>query len=279
MYLQSPELLTEDLADLAGAQARQDGALLVDRLRTAQGHTDALDSCRMLLDVYLGEYLPLLIPYPEERRAQGRITVLHALLLLVGAALMTQAGVLLESVNRDATLNDHLPAEIALCLAGRGSLPLCMLPEQEQDQLARFVRMGMDAHHPVTGLRLEPSRWPKMEAALGMTAARCLVDSPVRLPGTMLRTELPEGLELRFLRMFRAAYPDACERLFPGITRSDGTGAVFLEDAERVYRTVSRRRSLRGDPEAFAAALMELASPKPLEEPPATVEPRMEGIG
>ena len=274
VFLAQPALLREDLEDLPEEGARRAGEALAARLAAARGKAEELAGCRALLDVFLGEYLPVLMPYFERRRAEKGITVTQALILLTGAALMTQAGVMLETVNRDATLNDHLPPEVALCLAGRGSVPLCMLPEREQDQLARFVRMGMDARHPVTALRLEPSRWPKMEAALGMTAARCLVDSPVRLPGVMLRTQMPEGAETRFLMMFRAAYPDACERLFPGLTQADGSGGIFLGDAERVWRAVARR-SMRGDPEGFAATLMELVAPAflaPAPESPAEEE-------
>ena len=258
--LARPELLLSDLADAPIPGVSRDARSLTDLLTHSGGSRRALDKARFLLDVFLGQYLAALLPFMNDRWAQGRITALQALLVGAFTMVMTMAGLLLEQIGQDATLNDRLPYEVSLCLTGRGSTLLASVPDGARDLLARFVRLPLDPAAPVRTLRLAVSDQPKLEVALGLTgcALSAAAPTPERAAAAPVNAA---ALPTRYLLLLRAAFPDVCEKLYPGLTGVNDMGSVTLEDADAVRAAVDRCFPGDSAGEAFAACVTALRRP------------------
>lgn len=258
--LARPELLSADLSDAPIPGAARDAQSLADLLAHSGGSRRSLDKARFLLDVFLGQYLVPLVTFMNERWAQGRITALQALLVGAFTMVMTMAGLLLEQLGQDATLNDRLPYEISLCLTGRGGALLACVPEGARDLLARFVRLPLDPAAPVRTLRLIVSDQPKLEVALGLTG--CALSTAAPAPEHAAAAPVnAAALPTRYLLLLRAAFPDVCEKLYPGLTGVNDMGSVTLEDADAVRAAVARCFPGENAGEAFAACVTALRRP------------------
>lgn len=257
----SPDALRADFADLADTAARSCVMRLADQLTATRGSRRALDKARCLLDVCLGTHLSTLTAHMNARYAAGEMTDLQARLAAFAATALAIAGLIQEQTWRDPLLNDYLPANMTLALAGRGSLLFTSLPETLRARLMHLVRLMMSADHPVVGLRFAPSATPKLETALGLTRLTELSETP---PGKAvpLRANAPlplppDGLIMHFLTMLRMELPEICEKVYPGLFAADGR--LTADAAAMIRAAAARHFTSAAVPEAaFAACLAEI---------------------
>ncbi|MGN0778968.1 MAG: hypothetical protein ACI4MJ_07465 [Aristaeellaceae bacterium] len=238
-----PDALVEDFAAMPDEAARQTVQELAVQLRLARGSRKALERSVLLLDACLGQHLPAMAQHMNDTLARGGMTLMQALLLSGFAWLMTTAGLQMEHAWRDASVNDHLPMELPLCLAGRGSLLLTTMPDTLVWQVARFVHLGMTPDNAVQQVPLMPASAPKMEVALGLSSAVTGLQEQagdvLSLPDDLLPMDSPDMLLRGFLCAFAGMFPLAAQRLYPGVVeqgRISGAG----EDRIRALPRVSR---------------------------------------
>lgn len=256
-----PDALMEDFAALPEGAAREAVLALAEQLRQARGSRRALERSMLLLDECLGPHLPVLMQTMNDTLARGGVTLTQSLLLAGFALLMTTAGLQLERAWRDATVNDHLPLELPLCLAGRGSLLLTNLPETLQLRLLRFARLGMSPDNAVRQLHLAASAAPKMEIALGLARVteglQARAEDAPPLPDDSLPADSPVLLLRRFLTAFAGEFPLAVEKLYPGLMDQQGR---LTDAAEERIRALMQMHTVPagGVPGALAACLEQL---------------------
>ena len=256
-----PDALMEDFAALPEGAARETVQALAEQLRQARGSRRALERSMLLLDECLGPHLPALMQCMNDTLARGGVTLTQSLLLAGFALLMTTAGLQLERAWRDATVNDHLPSELPLCLAGRGSLLLTNLSETLQLRLMRFARLGMSPDCAVRQLHLTASAVPKMEVALGLSRAteglQSRPEDAPPLPDDPLPADSPVMLLRRFLAAFAGEFPLAAEKLYPGLMDPQGR---LTDAAEERIRALMQMHGAPagGAPGAMAACLEQL---------------------
>ena len=171
------------------------------------------------VDTVFGRCLQQSMAWMYRRLNTGEMPASFALLLLGWAERFALVGIMLEQAHRDSTLNDRLPPALSLWLCGRGTSAIGMLDEGTRRQLMRFLRIGMDGYHPVRSIRLAMSPAPRMEAVYGAVSAETLPQGHT-VPAPF-RGELPQFC-VNFLLLFRAAFPSACELLFPGCFSESG---------------------------------------------------------
>ena len=192
----------------------------------------------LVLDRLLGSGLQEAQQRMDAVLCAGGMTRIQALLLLGFASLMTLTGHALEQVRRNPLLNDYLPVELQICLCGRGSLVLTGMNPGLTNAMAGFVRLSMSLDHPVRALRLTMSGCPKLEAVLGvaeMHPASAMEAAEHPMPDVMPLLHLMA----RFLMQFRAAYPQACALLFPGMF--DQLGSYTPEAQNAITEAVMRQ--------------------------------------
>ena len=173
------------------------------------------------------------------------------------------AGLMQEEVYRDPLLNDYLPADMTLLLAGRGGGIFALLPEGLRTRCIRMTRLEMSREHPVRGGRVQYSPAPGCEAVLGLCRMpEVRGDEPGRAMSLRASGAPPMPVELlllRFLSVFRQACPEACARLYAGLFDDAG---LLTAEAEGAVRACASRALARGaeTEAAVAACLMELVT-------------------
>lgn len=256
--LHAPERLAEDFADMPDPAVRDCVARLAAQLTYAPTRRRELEKARALLDCCLGEHLPAIAAHMNARYAAGQMTGAHALALGGFAMIMAVAGMLLEQVWRDPLLNDYLPAELTLCLTGRGSLLLLNQAETVQARLTRLLRMMTGADHPVRSLRWQSSAEPGTEAVMGLCA---MTETDAEKPGDGFRVSakaqpgwtLPVMAE-RFMAAFRTEFPDAFGKLYPGMAEPYGG---LSREARAMAEAAAARYGTAAEPmEALTASLL-----------------------
>lgn len=258
--LLSPECLREDFEDLPDASARQCVMDLAERLPRARTNRREMEKCGVMLDLCLGEHLGVITSHMAARYAQGRVTTTHALLLCGFGLALTLAGLVQERAWRDPLMNDYLPAEMTLCLAGRGSQVLTAQPEMIKARLARMIRLMMSDDHPVRVTHWLPSALPKCEMAMGLARA-VNVSAEMPAPADALRSAAPMKLDVaqlagRFLTAFHAEFTGACEKLFPNMIATHG--GLTAEGSAMVAAAAARQAKTLSVEAALAGCVMDL---------------------
>ena len=235
----APDCLAEDFADMPEGTARESVMLLSARLRGVRGSLSNLGLSQLLMDRCLGDHGPALAAHMNARLAQGRMTVTQALLTLGFSAMFALAGLMQEEVFRDPLLNDYLPAEMTLLLAGRGGEMFALLPEGLRSCCIRMARLEMSREHPVRGGRVQHSAAKGCEAVLGLCRmAEVREDEPGREMSLRASGAPPMPVELlllRFLAAFRQMCPEACGRLYTGMFDASGLLTAEAESAVRAF--------------------------------------------
>ena len=257
----APECLKEDFLAMPEGEARDSILLLASRLQSARGSLSGMGLCQQLLDRCLADWGGQLAAHMNARLAEGCMTATQALLTLGFSAMFALAGLMQEEVYRDPLLNDYLPADMTLLLAGRGGGIFALLPEGLRTRCIRMTRLEMSREHPVRGGRVQYSPAPGCEAVLGLCRMpEVRGDEPGRAMSLRASGAPPmpaELLLLRFLSAFRQACPEACARLYAGLFDDAG---LLTAEAEGAVRACASRALARGaeTEAAVAACLMEL---------------------
>lgn len=238
--LAHPQSLMEDFAALEDPKLHAGLEQLCAQLSQSHGSLRALQKSRLMLDTFLGENLEALSRHMNAEAAQGRCTMTQALLLMHFSFLFMLAGQMQEQAYNDSTLNDLLPPYMELCVSGRGSLLMLGMDDARRQRLGRFIRLPMSRSHPTLEHPLVASGSPKMEVATGLLRLTELDSEPPReKPEREVRGDVPIApaeMLSRFLRLFRAEFPDASARLFGGMFTENGE---LTRQAELLLRTVA----------------------------------------
>ena len=218
--LRDPGMLREDFGYLDRPDFQRDLSDLQALLERARRDPAALRHARYGLDAFLADHLPLLAASLRERRAAGSPGRSGSLILLHTAFLMMLSGLLLLQMAGDTQRNDDLPSQIALFLAGRGSLvPEAFSPEAKSS-LWRILSMFRNPR--VSDLRLIFSGEKKMELSVGLSLLdrpTAALPKPAAVPAAV--AVRPEELMPEFLLRFRREYPEEAALLFPGVFAND----------------------------------------------------------
>lgn len=248
--MRQPQTFEEDFAAMENSPAKEAVHTLATQLQAARGSRKAVNRCMLLLDDVLGKHGTTLHAHMNQVTAKGGTTLLQSLLLCGFAWLMTTAGLQLERAWQDASVNDHLPQEVPLCLCGRGGMTLLAMPDALKMRLTRFMRLGMSADNAVRQVYVIPSAEPKLEVALGaLQTAESVADRAEDVPcmeDLPLPIE-PQGLLHDFLRMFAGEFPLAAQQLWPDLIGENG----LLQEASVRLQTVMQMQR-----EASPAALV-----------------------
>ena len=257
-----PTLLTEDFADCPDETLRNDLAETVAQLLHAGSALTQMDRALLLLDLMLDKHAHTMNAHMNARLTAGRMTWLQALLLEHFAMSLLITGLMLEQAASDPMLSHLLPEELTFCLSGRGSHMLSAMPAALENSLARFVHAAMSERNPVHGLLLRQSPESKMDVCRGLCQMSLLsldTDEETPLPPVKTSESFAE-LIMRFLSLLRAAYPQVCELLHPGLFSPSGQLTVAGEASVR--RAASQRYGDGEDiPSALSAALGDLRLP------------------
>lgn len=270
--MEHPALLIADFADCADETLRRDLENAISELRHGGEALRQMDRGLLLLDLLLDRHAPAMTAHMNARYAAGRMTWLQALLLEHFAMALLLAGMLLEQAAGDVLRSHLLPEELTFCLSGRGSHLLSAMPSVLENSLARFVRAAMNERHPVRSLLLLQSPESKLDVCRGLCQMSLLsFDVGEEEPMSPVRTgESFAELVMRFLTLMRAAYPQVCELLHPGLFSPQGTLTVA---GEANVRRVAAQRYLDGEdiPSSLSAALRDLRLPVESAQPSAPV--------
>ncbi|MCH5287271.1 MAG: hypothetical protein J1E43_07605 [Christensenellaceae bacterium] len=268
-----PALLTEDFADCPDEALRKDLADTLAELRHGGEALRQMDRALLLLDLLLDRHAPAMTAHMNARYAAGRMTWLQALLLEHFAMALLLTGLLLEQAAGDAMRSHLLPEELTFCLSGRGSHLLSAMPSVLENSLARFVRAAMNERHPVRSLLLRQSPESKLDVCRGLCQMSLLsfdAGEEESMPPVKTSESFAE-LVMRFLTLLRAAYPQVCELLHPGLFSPQGTLTVA---GEASVRRAAAQRYLDGEdiPSSLSAALRDLRLPVEPIQPSAPVD-------
>ncbi len=195
--------------------------LTLSLARTASGTQTAGDRFQAALDrLMILDPGAFLSSSPDPSRPSQTTPTPEDLLLYSLALRLTAAGLALEKLRWDSALSIHLPGQMPLILGDQAALLFPRLDERSVWQLSGFPQVAMGEGNPVSACLITLSPEPGREACLGAVMAA----GP--LPGATLShlngVERPNELASRFLYCFRQAFPEAAQRLLPGLFTQDG---------------------------------------------------------
>lgn len=214
-----PELLEDDLNLLENARLQQDLDMVLNRAKEVRTDPRQLYAFSLTLDTFLTTYAGEILPMLDARAMGGDPTFLHSLILLNDAFLMALGAMTLDLLAMDPVMNELIPAEMMVCLAGRGSLLPEYLAPAARERILSFLNMSCVNSSHLPRLSILLSRDRKLELCMGMCrmTGEEAAEARTEAPETDRRTPVPpEEWLKRFLNAFRSAFPDAADYLFPG---------------------------------------------------------------
>ena len=218
--LRQPDLLSRELGVMEDPGLRADLSRLTEIFRAAATDTASLRHSRLALDLFIADRLPALLPFFLQHPATGAPTRLGSLLLLYFSFLMTLSALMLLRLSSDPNQNDLLPERMWLCLSGRGSSLMEMMPDQIKTGFWHFLTMFRNQR--VTSLSLLFSAEKKMEIPVGLSVLQELSQGVP--PASSVPTAIavrPEALLPEFLLRFRQGFAPCADQLFPGFFTND----------------------------------------------------------
>ncbi len=213
--LRIPDLLTRDLSFVPDEALQQKLQKLQELLLSSVSDTASLRLARTALDALIAENLPLLVSAYGQRRMDQQPGYLGSLLLLYFSYLMMLTGLLLLQIASDHGMNDILPQQMTLCLAGRGASLMEVLSPQVKTALWHFLSMFRNRR--VDSLSLLFSSEKKLEIPVGLSLLQDVT------PGMPMSATVPASVSVRpeellpeFMIRFFRAFPMEAILLFPG---------------------------------------------------------------
>ena len=218
--LRDPLLLKREFGNIPDENFQTDLNLLTKVLKDAKQNSVSLRKARLALDHFLTDYYPALVGIMNQYRSNGIPTRFGAVLLLHISYLMMLSGLVLLQIAADPNKNDFLPEQMSLCLSGRGSLLLELMPDDVKTSVWHFLTMFRNRR--VASLSLLFSAEKKMEIPVGLSI---LQDTFFQLPpASAVPASIsvrPEELLPEFLIRFARTFPLSASVLFPDFYTSD----------------------------------------------------------
>lgn len=249
----NPGLLHADFADCGNEALISAVDALCDQFSLAHERLSDADKALLMLDALLDEFKQPMTQHLYARYSQHRPTYLQGILLEMYAAALFCVGLMLEDAGEDSSISHFFPADLTVCLTGRGAWLLETLTPQLRNGLQRIAHAPMQLRHPVRTLTVRPSMLPAMGVARGMTLLKetgiAADPKPIRTHRSF--TELMQNL----LVSLNQCYPAHMWMLHPGLFDTRGQLTPYGEDTIR--RLASQ---CYGDGEDIPFAVMQFIS-------------------
>lgn len=245
-----PELLYEDFVDCGNDELLDDVNVLCEQLLYAGESLAQADKTLLMLDALLDEHKQLIIKHLYNRFNAQQPTNMQAILLEMYASAVFNVGLMLEHAGSNTNINHLFPADLTICLTGRGAWLLDTLTPQLRNGLQRIAHTPMQLRHPVRTLTVRPAALPALGVALGMTA---LKDTGTTIDPPMIRTRQSFSELMRMLIVsLQQSYPLHVWKLHPGLF--DPWGNLTPAGEDTIRRVAS---CCYGDGEDIPASVME----------------------
>ncbi len=210
-----PEMLYEDFADCGSEALLEDVRSVCTQLSQAGESAAEGDKDLMMFDALLATWKQPITQHLYARFSAQRPTYMQAILLEIYGAAMFCVGLMLEQAGGDTNINHLFPADLTVCLTGRGAWLLDTLTPQLRNGLQRIAHAPMQLRHPVRSLTVRPAPMPALGTALGMAA---LKETQVANDTPVIRTRQSFSELMRMLmeQLFQC-YPMHVWMLHPGM--------------------------------------------------------------
>lgn len=246
----NPDMLQMDFADCGNENLLSAVEALREQLWLARESGAQADKALLMLEALLDEYKPLIVQHLYNRFQAQQPACLQAILLEMYAAAVFSVGLMLEFAGNDSSISHLFPADLPICLTGRGGWLLETLTPQQRNVLQYIARAPMQLRHPVQTVTLRPAVMPAMGVAKGMMKLKetgKTIDTPI----IRTRQSFSELMQLLMKHMLQS-YPAHMWLLHPGIC--DAWGNMTPAATDTVRRVASR---VYGDGEDIPAAVMQ----------------------
>ena len=164
----NPELLRMDFADCGNELLQSAVSALCDQLVQANISHAQADKALLMLDWLLENYKPAIVQHLYNRFSAQRPTWMQAILLEIYASALFNVGLMLEHAAQDTNISHLFPADLTICVTGRGAWLLETLTPQLRNGLQYIAHAPMQLRHPVRTVTVRPSALPAQGTALGM---------------------------------------------------------------------------------------------------------------
>lgn len=246
----NPEMLRMDFADCGNDTLISSVAVLCSQLEQARESSAQADKALLMLDALLEEYKPAIVQHLYNRFNAQRPTCMQAILLEMYAAAAFNVGLMLEHAAQDTNISHLFPADLTICVTGRGAWLLETLTPQLRNGLQYIAHAPMQLRHPVRTVTVRPSALPDLGVARGMLR---LHDHGMTIDTPRIRTRQSFSELMRLLlQQLMQCCPMHMWTLHPGLADQWGQMTPAGEDAVR--RIASQ---CYGDGEDIPASVMD----------------------
>ncbi len=258
-----PDMLYADFADCGDEAFLAQVEMVCGQLTHAGESAAENDKALLMLDALLEENKQAVTRQMYARFNAQRPMYTQAFLLELYASALFCVGLVLEQSGEDANINHLFPADLPVCLTGRGAWLLDTLTPQLRNGLQRIAHEPVNLRHPVRTVTIRPAGMSAMGVAQGMAVLKetqRTIDTPV----IRTRQSFSELMRQMMAMMFQC-FPHHVWALHPGLF--DGWGNMTPAGEETLRRAASE---VYGDGEDIPASAM--AFPGKLARMPVMME-------
>lgn len=244
-----PERLWEDFEDCGNDPLLDAVSAVCEQLSHAGESAAQSDKALMLLDALLEGYKQPITQQLYSRFVSQNPTWLQSILLEMYASALFSAGLMLEQAGNDMNISHLFPADLTVCMTGRGAWLLDTLTPQLRNGLQHIAHGPVNLRHPVRTVTIRPVPLSAMAVARGMAVLKD-TQNAINTPIIRTRQSFSELMRM-FMGVMFQCYPLHVWKLHPGLYDQWGNQTSAGEDTIR--RTAS---AVYGDGEDIPAAVM-----------------------
>ncbi len=214
-FRDKPDMLYHDFEDCGDEKLLDAVCSLCEQLTHVSESSAQADKALMMFDALLDNFRPAITQHLYARFNAQAPAYMQAVLLEMYAAAVFNVGLMLEQAGSDTNISHLFPADMTVCLTGRGAWLLDTLTPQLRNGLQYIAHEPMQLRHPVRTLTIRPVPLSAMVAALGMASlreVRTTNDTPI----IRTRQSFSELMRMMMVQLFQY-YPLHIWTLHPGL--------------------------------------------------------------
>ena len=246
----NPDLLRADFTDCGNEALIAAVEVLCGQLALARDSLIHQDKALLMLDALLDEYKQPITQHLYNRFNAQNPAYMQTILLEMLSAAMFNVGLMLEQAGGDSIISHLFPADLTVCLTGRGAWLLDSLTPQLRNGLQRIAHTPMALRHPVRTLTIRPAHLPDLGIAMGMAYLR-ETEMPIDMPIIRTRQSFSELMRGMVQQLFQC-YPLHMWLSHPGLFDQWGNLTAAGDDTLRRVASASY-----GDGEDIPASVMD----------------------